>query len=150
MVSCVVEPIHLSGPFILAAITTALIYSFLCSAIFNGEILKQPNAGTKSEHCDRVQTWVLILIFTLCEINAYVEMRRNIRKVVILSMRSLREMPPRDCTFHICISTLRRSDKVQSGELECSLLQQTAWISAGRYSGRRVSYTFHHFYWKRK
>lgn len=43
------ESVLLSGPFILAAITTALIYSFLCSAIFNGEILKQPNAGTKSE-----------------------------------------------------------------------------------------------------
>lgn len=49
IVKSVDESVLLSGPFILAAITTALIYSFLCSAIFNGEILKQPNAGTKSE-----------------------------------------------------------------------------------------------------
>ncbi|KAF8353689.1 hypothetical protein PRIPAC_95312 [Pristionchus pacificus] len=50
-----IEQYFIRGPFILAAITTALIYSFLCSAIFNGEILKQPNAGTKTLYDEAIK-----------------------------------------------------------------------------------------------
>ncbi|GMT07360.1 hypothetical protein PENTCL1PPCAC_29534, partial [Pristionchus entomophagus] len=43
-----IEQFFIRGPLVLSVITTALIYAFLCSAIFNGDVLKTPNANTKT------------------------------------------------------------------------------------------------------
>ncbi|GMT36239.1 hypothetical protein PFISCL1PPCAC_27536, partial [Pristionchus fissidentatus] len=50
-----IEQTFIKGPFVLSAISTVLIYSFLCSAIFNGDILKTPNANMKTLYADAIK-----------------------------------------------------------------------------------------------
>lgn len=82
--------------------------------------------------------------FTFCEKKIFCKRDKNMRKVVVRPFHrwdhtdnlTVRE-------FNISFfSPLRRSDKVQSGELEYSLLQQTAGIFTRRYAGCRVSEIF--------